>query len=193
MTETELRGKGTEMTRRDRDDLISVCRQREKLAKAGVDARAKQMRAEFERQLAAEYSFDGSEVWKKAYLVAEAAVQQASAKISAESKALGIPAEFAPSLNLHWFQRGENACKDRQQELRRMASARIEAIAKDAKLKIEADSVEIRTRLIAGSLESPEAQAFLESMPTPESLMPADQLTIAAVRHAAKIPAGLLQ
>ncbi len=62
-----------------------------------------------------------------------------------------------------------------------MAHSRIDQMQKEAKLKIEKDSLEIQTQLLAGRLESAEAKAFLETMPTAEQLMPA--ITVADVRR----------
>jgi hypothetical protein len=174
------------MTKRDRDDLLVIARQREKLAKATADARAAEMRAEFERQLSAKYSFDQTETWRRAYQRAEAVVKQAQQEIAEESKKLGIPAQFAPELHISWYGRGENASKERRTELRALANARITAITKDFKHHIEARFVEIRERLITGSLESEEARTFLESMPKASDLMPL--LSIEDVRRDTGLP-----
>lgn len=69
------------MLRREREDLERLSRDRERLAKAGVDARAAELKADFEQQLAAEYSWDQNEVWKVAYLRAEEVVRQANSDI----------------------------------------------------------------------------------------------------------------
>jgi hypothetical protein len=160
------------MSRHERDDLVQLCRQREKLAKVAADARASEMRADFERQLAAKFSFDNDEVWRQSVEITRTQLDDANRVIAERSKELGIPAEFAPSLHMSWSPRGENGCKENRTELRKVADSRIEAMAKDAKLQIEAASVEVRTRLIAGSLESADARSFLESMPTAAELMP---------------------
>jgi hypothetical protein len=53
-------------------------------------------------------------------------------------------------------------------------------MARQAKLDVEASSVEIRTKLIESTLESPEAVEFLNTMPTATSLMP-EMLTVEEV------------
>jgi hypothetical protein len=160
------------MNRRERADLVQLCRQREKLAKVAADARASEMKANFDQKLAAVFAYDSDAVWQKAQQIAKAAHEEANKIIAARSKELGIPAEFAPSLDLYWSPRGQNGSRERRKELRVAADSRIEALLKDAKLQIEAASVDIRTRLIADSLESADARSFLESMPTAAALMP---------------------
>jgi hypothetical protein len=63
-----------------------------------------------------------------------------------------------------------------------VAYSRIDQMQKEAKLKIEKNSLEIQTRLLAGGLESAEAKAFLEAMPSADELMPA--ITVAEVQRA---------
>jgi hypothetical protein len=86
---------------------------------------------------------------------------------------MGIPREFAPSLSTPWIERGENIIRGRRFELTKVAHSRIEQMGKEAKLQIERTSVEFQTRLLANCLESADAKAFLETMPTPAQLMPA--------------------
>ena len=162
------------MLKSERDALLKVCRQRERLAKNEVNAVAARRRAEFERQLAAVYAFDQREVWARAYSNAKEACRKANEEIVHEAEALGIPREFAPSLlTPYWLERGENITRGRRFELTKVAYSRIEQMASEAKLRIDRASVEIQTRLLADSLESADAKAFLETMPTAEQLMPA--------------------
>jgi hypothetical protein len=175
------------MTRRDRDDLVSIARQREKHAKTAAEKHGAEMKAQFEKDLAAIYHYDQREVWKQAHALAEAAVEKARREIAEESKKLGIPSSFAPDLGLLWYGRGENAVTQRRTELRRVAYSRIDVLVREAKLKIEAQALEIRTQLIAGGLETAEARAFLEKMPTPAELFP-PSLSVDEVRQLAKMP-----
>lgn len=150
------------MTTRERAELAQLCRRREKLAKNAVLVHAATLRANFEKQIGAKYSFDQDSVWKEAYALAAAATEKANKTVAAQCRALGIPAEFAPSIGTGWFHRGENVVATRRQELRKVAYTRIDAIAKDAKLQIEQFSLDTQTKLLAGGLESAEAKAFLE-------------------------------
>ena len=170
------------MTKGEREGLAKLCRNRERVAKNDVLAHAAKLRADFEKQMAACYSFDQDPVWKEAHALTEVATEKANEAISEQCRKLGIPPEFAPSIHTNWYYRGENAVATRRAELRKVAYARIDALAKDAKRKIERSSLEIQTKLLASGLESVEAKAFLESMPAPEQLMP--PLTLDAVEAA---------
>jgi hypothetical protein len=164
----------TFMTKADRESLLKVCRLRAKVAKADVVALAAQRKAEFEKQLARIYSFDHDEVWKQAMLAATAAVVEAERVIRRRCKELGIPGEFAPDISPpHWYGRGENAVASRRAELRRVGYTRIDQLAKEANVEIDRRSAETQTKLLTAGLESGEAKAFLEAMPTAEQLLPA--------------------
>jgi hypothetical protein len=160
-----------EMTKTERQDLAKLVRQREKLAKAAAGQRAVELQADFERQMAAQFERDDA-AWKEYVEAAEATARQADAEIARIAAERGIPKQFRPSFGTYWRTRGENACKERRDELRKLAKAHIAALQKQAALAIEAESVDIQTRLVAGGLQSDAARAFLEAMPTAEQLMP---------------------
>lgn len=160
------------MLRREREDIERVSRDKERVLKAAADARAAELMADFEKQIATIYSFDQNENWTVAYQLGEEAVKQANKSIAAECKKLGIPPEFTPSLLFYWNGRGQNSCAERRTELRRVARASIEALTKKAKHSIALNFSEFRIHLVSESLQSDEAKAFLESMPTADELMP---------------------
>jgi hypothetical protein len=100
---------------------------------------------------------------------------------------MGIPREFAPSLDPpYWFGRGQNAVRARRAELTKVAYRRIEEAQKQANLQIERSSLELQTRLFADCLESAEAKAFLEAMPSAEQLVPL--ITVEEIQKA--LPSG---
>lgn len=160
------------MTRADRETLVKLARQRERLAKTEADERAAHLVADFELQLDREFEFDENEIWKQAAIAAETVVADANAKIAAECVRLGIPKEFAPGLSLSWYGKGQNATAGRRAELRRIAKRQIEAATKTARTSIERRSLETQERIMVGGLTSEAARQFLESMPTAASLMP---------------------
>ena len=83
---------GDSMLKSERDTLLKVCRQHERVSKSEVSAIAARGKADFERQLAAVYAFDQSEVWKKAYATAKAAYRPANEEIAREAEAMGVRA-----------------------------------------------------------------------------------------------------
>lgn len=125
--------------------------------------RSATMLAEFESQAAKIYSFNDDAVWAKAKEEAEVAVLAAQAAVEGRCQALGIPKEFAPSLNVAWYGRGENAFAQRLAELRRAAKRRIEAMEAEANSKIERMSLDAQAELLSQGLDTDAAHAFLEA------------------------------
>ena len=161
-----------DITKAERADLLKVTRLRAKVAKANAVAYSSKLRADIEEQLSAIFSFDQDETWKAAAAAAEQAVEKARADVAARCMELGIPKRFAPDLAFHWYGRGENASASRRAELRKLGYARIDALIESAKAQIDKVSSEVQTQLLATGLTSEAAKAFLESMPSVESLMP---------------------
>jgi hypothetical protein len=157
------------MRKAEREELARVVRLRCKVAKTAVAQRQKELLADVERQLSTIYKFDDA-VWADITRHADEAVRWADEQIARICRERGIPEEFRPGMYLSWHGRGENALNERRVELRRRAQTQIAAEA--AKAAIEAREAEALTALIADGLESAEAQAFLNSLPTAEQLMP---------------------
>lgn len=168
------------MTKAERDDLVRLIKQRERVAKTAASQRSAAMLAEFERQVSALHNFATDEVWSAAAQAAADAARKANEEIAARAKELGIPDEFAPKLAFSWARRGENEYAARRAELRRVAKAEIETVEKLAQVQIEAQSVQAQTEIIANGLTSDAAIAFLQSMPAVEKLMP--PLDVAAIQ-----------
>jgi hypothetical protein len=159
------------MTRREREELAKLVRRREKLAKADAAKVAAERLADFEAQLAKKYDYY-DERWREATAKVREAVRETNEQIARELSADGVPEAFHPEVSTMWLPRGENASASRRAELRAVARTRIAALEKAARAEIERASVEVQTQLIAGGLQSDDARAFLESMPTADALMP---------------------
>jgi len=164
------------MTARERSDLQALVRQRARLMKAQAKQRALELQAEFEIQLQGHFAYDQDEVWKAAYAECAKVVNDAKAVIHQRCRELNIPDKFAPSLDLCWWRSGANATKTARADMRREAKMRIDALESAAKTEIERYSVETQTELIAEGLTTEAAQAFLEKLPSAESLMPVLEL-----------------
>lgn len=160
------------MTKGEREDLLRLIKQRERVAKTGAEQRSAVLLAQFEEQISALYNFDQDETWSAAYETGAKAIKEASEAIAARCAVLGIPEEFQPRLSFHWHRRGENALKERRDELRRVAKAEIAALEQTARVAIEHKSIQAQTELIANGLTSEAATAFLQSLPAIETLMP---------------------
>ncbi len=162
------------MTKSERDDLQRLVRQREKVLKSNAKLRSKELLADFENEMAAEYAFDDDRVWAQAAKAADAEVAKAQKRVAARCLELHIPARFAPSLDLSWHHRGyDNLLEKRRIELRRVAQTRVEALEQRAVVDIETAAVNLQTDIAIAGLTSEIARTFVESLPTVESLMPA--------------------
>lgn len=166
-----------QMTKGERDDLVRLVKQRERVAKTAAEQRSAAMLAEFEQQISAIHSFATNDVWKAATAAAIEAAKKANVEIMAEADHLGIPKEFQPKLSFHWATRGENEYAARRDELRKVAKAEIDALEKVARVQIESQSVSAQTEIIANGLSSEAAIAFLNRLPAIESMMPALDVT----------------
>jgi hypothetical protein len=153
------------MTKGEREDLIRLIKQRERVAKTAAEQRSAAMLAQFEQQVSAVHVFDSNEVWRAAVEAAQQAAKEAMAKVAAEADKLGIPKEFQPALGFSWARRGENEYQARRAELRRVAKAEIDALEKVARVQIEQASVQAQTEVIAHVL------------PAIETMMPALDIT----------------
>ena len=115
-------------------------------------------------------------MWREGVEIAEQAVRDANAEIARVCEERGVPAEFRPRVDLLWISRGRNMEPARRTELRKLATARIDQMAKTAKIQIDAQVADVAANLLAGGLTSKAALEFLGSMPDPRSLMPAIEL-----------------
>ncbi len=162
-----------EMTKAERNDLLSIGRKRERVALDDADVRAAQLKTDFENHLSAIYSWDQHEKWAEVYAKAKEIERHGNSVVAEACRELGIPPQFAPSMTIGWRSRGENASASRRAELRRAAYAQIDEWCKTAKHVIRKRSAETQTNLLARGLTTAEAHLFLSAMPTPEELMPA--------------------
>jgi hypothetical protein len=113
------------ISRSDRDALLKYDRGRVRARKEDAEAYAAHLIAQFEEQLAREYSFDEDATWKAAAESAAEAVKEAQRKIAGRCAELGIPKWAWPSLGgVGWYRRGENVVKERRAELRKVAQSR---------------------------------------------------------------------
>lgn len=176
---TDAAPTGRKLARHETHDLGMIIKDRAKVLKAHIEAEKTTVLADFERQIAAIYEYDNDEVWRAAAERAAAVVKEAQAEVAKRCEELGIPKTFAPSLGISWNGRGENALKSRREELRRVAKAEVEAMAARAIVKVEQESLDLRTQVVAMGLLSDSAQTFLQTLKPVEEVM--HKLDFAAV------------
>jgi hypothetical protein len=160
------------MTRAERDQLLSLVKKRERVMRTKAQERSAELLADFDAQSAKVYHWDEDATWARAKEEAVRAIEKANAEIAAQCEALGIPAEFAPGVQMFWHGRGQNEVGSRRVELRRAAKSRIEAIEAKALAHIGEMSLQAQTEIVAHGLESEAAKAFLGAMPALDQLMP---------------------
>jgi hypothetical protein len=159
------------MTKGERTEIGRVLKLNAKVAKDGIESHAARVLVNIEAQLAAEYPEDHA-AWADVTERAERAVAEADTQIAQRCRELGIPERFRPSIDCHWYKRGENAMKDRRAELRKVAQMELAARVKAAKNTVDRRTADLLTQLVAGMLESSQAKDFLNAMPSVDDLMP---------------------
>jgi len=160
------------MTKAELENLQRLVRQREKVLKSAAKQRSAELLADFENQMGQQYSFDQDKVWAKAEKLAEQEIAKAQKMVAQRCCELGIPDRFAPELTLQWWSRGENAVKERRNELRIMAHRKIAAIEAKAMTNIEMECLEAQTQLAVSGLTTDAARGFIDRLPSIENLMP---------------------
>jgi hypothetical protein len=127
------------MTKADRDALLSVARNRERVAKAKTAQHETVLKAEFEKQMAAIYLPSHHPGWTKVRQTAEETVVPTNVEIAAVCRENGIQAEFAPRVEVAWYSRSSS--KERREELRKVAETEIKARIKQPRMRIAEASV----------------------------------------------------
>lgn len=162
---------GRKLSRTETHDLSMIIKDRTKVLRAHAEEQAASCIADFERKLAAVYSWDHDEVWKEAAEEARKVVAASQDIIAKRCEELGIPKTFAPAIGVTWAGRGENALSQRRAELRRVAKTSIDAMTKSAITKIEKQSLDLRTQVVSMGVVSDDAKLFLESLAPVEDAM----------------------
>jgi hypothetical protein len=143
------------MNKGEREDLQRLIRQREKVLKSAARQRSSELLADFENQMGQEYSFDQDEVWAQAVKIVQPFVDKAQKQIAARCRELGIPEQFAPSVDLSWHARGYgNVLEKRRAELHRMAVTQIAAIETKATTEIEMSCLKAQEQIALAGLTS---------------------------------------
>jgi hypothetical protein len=152
------------MIKSEREDLQRLVRRREKVEISAAKQRSADLLADFESQMASEFRFNADVVWAEAAREAQHEIDKAQKRIAERCRELGIPEQFAPGLNLRWHHRSyDNSVKQRRDELRRVAQAQVEALERQAVVRIQQASVEAQTEL---ALAGEAARNFIERLPT---------------------------
>lgn len=161
------------MTKRDLDMLLQLDRNEAKALKAATDARRVQVIAQGEADIARRYAIDHRPEWEKAFQEAQAIIDKLNKRIEADVEEEGSRAEFAPSAEICWLSRGENALSARRAELRRVLATEALAQQKSACVAIDLYSVKAQRELLMCGLDTEIAKQILSQRPKLEAVMPA--------------------
>jgi len=77
-----------------------------------------------------------NEVWTEAVREAKELVKEAQKRVIERNRTLGIPARFAPKIEVSWYDAGEQAFDKRVVELRRIGKTQIDAMIAAASVKL---------------------------------------------------------
>jgi hypothetical protein len=162
------------MTQKDRDRLQTLVKRRFRALKTEVDERHAELYAQMEAEIAARYA-EEDQAWAAARHEVNEAVLACNRTVNdAFRRCLGDDHEEAEYVRLVGAPPRESGAERIQ--LRRAANARVEQQVKAAKLQLERQEVNLLEKLLIGGLETDEARAFLESIPTVGELVPASRL-----------------
>jgi hypothetical protein len=169
------------MTAKDRNALIRIVRSRTRLAKTATTEREKILRVEIEEQLQAEFRLR-DEVRAEVVQMAEEALRKVNEEIRQQAVLLGYDVSLVPQASLPYRTSYEYRTPEAVTAARKRADTRLAALRAAAVKGIEERSLAVEESLIVGGLESDEAKALVESMPTAEKLMPALSLADLGVK-----------
>jgi hypothetical protein len=173
----------TGMTPAERRTLVGISKERAKLACADVDSRRKFLESEVLNLMAAEFEAN-DQLWDSGVAIAEDYVAKANEQIRAQCIQLGIPPKYAPRLEVGFRSRSpEFTDPRRRRELKELAASKLDALTTEAKRQINQQALNAQEQILLAGFETDEARLVLESMSTPEQLMPALSLEDLGVKR----------
>jgi hypothetical protein len=165
------------MTKGDRENLQRIAKMNARVARQQVEQIKAERIAQAEAALSRTFK-KYEEAWAEAVEQAEEDIHKVRVRVGKHIQSVlqeeGVPDDFMPQLQIvsWWRERGENEMAGRRAELRMRARTRVQADGEAAVAAIDAGEVKVLTQLLAGGLETDQAQKFLEAMPNAAELMP---------------------
>lgn len=158
----------------ERTELKSIVRQQFKVLRSELEQREMEMLADIEQEIVARFS-DDDQAWSVVQHKVHEAVMEANRQINDALYEAGYQAKG--STERMWIDTPRMAQpKEDQYQLRRLATSRITAQVRGAKLRLEREEADLLRTLAVGAIESEEAQAFLAAIPSVGELVPAARL-----------------
>jgi hypothetical protein len=156
----------------NRIDLVKVCGQRFKGAKAEASAIASKRMSEFGALLDTAFNLDEDDSPRgKLYGFANTAVARANEEIARLAKESGTDLHLGPTLTIDYGQYPEivQHCSERDW---RSARCKIRRLAKEAAAQIERTSMDTLIQLMDANLTPAEAMMLVQAIPAAAELMP---------------------
>lgn len=162
------------MNKGERAELKSIVRQQFKVLRSELEQRQLEMLADVEQQIVGKYSDDDT-AWGGIMHEVHEATMEANRRINDALYNGGF--QVKGGSERMWVQTPhiEQPRQERVQ-LRALASTKIAAQVRAAKLRLEREEADLLRTLAVGALETEEAQAFLAGIPTVGELVPEARL-----------------
>lgn len=165
------------ITKGERAELRSLIRQRFRVLRADVEARKAELMAELASRITARFA-ERDKAWSDAMFLIDEAVREANRKANDILRGVAPDDYFTDVSKEYQIVQARSISKPTKERhtLHTEGVAHIEATVKGAYLQLDRQEADLLTRLVAGALESEEAQAFLGEIPSVSALVPADRL-----------------
>jgi len=162
------------ITKGERAELKSIVRQQFKVLRAELEQRELEMLANLEDQIADKYATE-DQTWAALQHEVHEAVMAANRAINDAIYKHGY-AEKGPTERSWVAEPHMKQPQERRMDLRRHAHSRIREQVRAARLDLDRREADTLRTLAVGALETSEAQAFLEKIPTVGELVPTARL-----------------
>jgi hypothetical protein len=162
------------ITKTERAELRSVVRQQFRVLRAEVTQRKAELYADVEDQIADRFGAD-DRTWAGVMHEVHEAVLECNRRINDAFYRAGYQ-ERGRSERMWIGEPNIRKPEGKRNELRHQAGSRIEAQVKGAMLNLDRREADLLRTLAIGAIESEEARAFLEALPTVGELVPAARL-----------------
>lgn len=158
----------------ERAELRSIVKQQFKVLRSELDQREMEMLADVEQEIVARYT-DDDQAWSVVQHKVHEAVMEANRQINDALNEAGY--QVKGSTERMWVRTPDmHQPQEDRHQLRRLATSRIHAQVRGAKLRLEREEADLLRALAVGAIESEEARNFLTSIPTVGELVPAARL-----------------
>lgn len=162
------------ITKAERTELKSIVKQQIRVLRSEVYQREAELRAEIHRQITERFADDDQkwaglahkvhEITMEANRAVNDALYQEGFQVKGNSERLwfATPAISPP--------------RQKRDDLFRAAVSDLTAKVKDAQMRLDRQEADLLRTLVVGALETDEARAFLDAIPTVSELVPASRL-----------------